>query len=250
MTGYDGEGTIPCGTTGDKIRRYSERVYGRRSLIRFFGHGAILTVFNCFPTVAGCLLRAALYRLLLGSVGRGCYLEKNLRFFRPGRLFLAERVFLGENSFFDVGHDQDAIRIGADSHISRNVTMRTQAGEISVGRQVNIGSGSFIYSFGGIEIGDFCLIANQVELLSADHRIDRLDIPMRFQGRTLDRIVIGPDVYLGTHCVVLGGVKIGHGAVIGAGAVVTRDIPDFAVAVGVPARVIRTRSEKRKDSDQ
>lgn len=244
MSGYDGEGTIPRGSASDKLRRYMERVYGKDSWARFIGHGALLTAFNCFPTVAGCLLRARLYRLILGGAGGGCYLEKNLKFFRPGRLYIGERVFLGEGAFFDIARDEDAIRIGDDSHVSRNVTVRTRAGEIRVGRQVNIGSGTFIYSHGGVEIGDYCLVANNVEMLSADHRIDRVDTPIRFQGRTEDRIVIGEDVYLGTHSVILGGVRIGRGAVIGAGAVVTRDVPDFAVAVGVPARVVRMRGDK------
>jgi acetyltransferase-like isoleucine patch superfamily enzyme len=64
---------------------------------------------------------------------------------------------------------------------------------------------------------------------------------MRAQGYTTAPIVIGDDVWLGSKSVVLKGVSIGRGAVVGAGAVVTRSLPSGAVAVGVPARVIGSR---------
>ena len=189
----------------------------------------------------GSLLRGRIYRCLLGGLGRGCFLEKNIRFLNPGRLFLEARVFVGEDSFFDIGPSADSITVGADSHISRMVTIRTQLGSVRIGEKVNIGAGSFIYGYGDISIGDYSLLANGVELITGNHRADELDRPMRFQGRDPDRIVIGEDVWLGVRAIVLGGVTVGRGAIIGAGAVVTRDIPEYAVAAGVPARVIRSR---------
>ena len=154
---------------------------------------------------------------------------------------MAERIFIGENSFFDIGPEADSISIGNDSHISRGVTVRIQKGVVRVGNKVNVGAGSFIYGYGDIEIGNYCLLANQVELITGDHRNDNLDKPMRFQGRAANRITLKEDVWVGVRAVILGGVTIGRGAIIGAGAVVTRDIPEYAVAVGVPARVVRSR---------
>jgi acetyltransferase-like isoleucine patch superfamily enzyme len=249
MTGYDGEGTIPSGGLKESFRQYREKVYGDRSLARFFGQGLLLTLLSCFPTVAGSLLRGYLYRLVLGRLGRKCFIEKNIRFFNPARLLLGDRVFLGEGSFFDIGSGPSAIMIGSDSHISRAVTIRTQLGKVAIGEKINVGSNSFIYGYGDIEIGDNTLIANQVEIISGTHTFDDLSRPMRFQGRTPSRIVIGEDVWIGTHAIILGGVKIGRGAVIGAGAVVHRDIQEYAVAVGVPARVVRSR-RRYKDSNQ
>jgi len=241
MSGYDGEGTIPRGGPRESFRRYVCRVYGSPSLLQFFGYGLILTLFSSFPTVLGCRLRGWIYRCLFGGMGKECFLEKNIRLFNFGRVFLGERVFIGENVFFDIGPKADSIRIGDDSHISRGVTVRTQKGAIRIGEKVNIGSGSFLYGYGDIEIGDFCLLANHVELITGDHRGDNLDQPMRFQGRDANRISLKEDVWVGVRAIILGGVTIGRGAIIGAGAVVTRDIPEYAVAVGVPARVIRIR---------
>ncbi|NEQ84957.1 MAG: maltose O-acetyltransferase [Moorea sp. SIO2I5] len=73
---------------------------------------------------------------------------------------------------------------------------------------------------------------------------DRLDIPMMEQGvYSKGPVVIGDDVWLGAGAIVLDGVRIGKGCIIGAGAVVTKDLPDYAVAIGVPARVIRMRQQ-------
>jgi len=167
--------------------------------------------------------------------------EKNIRFFNSARLLIGDRVFLGESGLFDVGGSADKITIGSDSHIARSVTIRTQLGEVAIGEKVNIGANSFIYGYGDIEIGDNTLIANQVEIIGGDHTFDDVTRPMRFQGRSSSRIVIGEDVWIGTQAIIVGGVTIGKGAVIGAGAVVNRDIEEYAVAVGVPARVVRSR---------
>lgn len=241
MNGYDGEGTIPAGGLVESFRAYREKVCGKGSLARFFGQGLLLTLFSCFPTVAGSILRSYLYRLILGGLGKKCFLEKNIKFFNPARLFVDNRVFIGEGGFFDVGPSADRISIGSDTHIARSVTVRTQLGKIEIGEKINIGSNSFIYGYGDVEIGDNTLIANQVEIISGDHTFDDISRPMRFQGRSSSRIVIGEDVWIGTHAIILGGVTIGKGAVIGAGSVVHRDIKEYAVAVGVPARVVKSR---------
>ncbi|MCC6484204.1 MAG: acyltransferase [Armatimonadetes bacterium] len=90
-------------------------------------------------------------------------------------------------------------------------------------------------------IGEDCLIAELVSIRDHDHRCDDLTIPFREQGAVVAPVRIGRNVWLGSKATVLKGVTIGDNAVIGANAVVTRDIPANAIAVGVPARVIRMR---------
>lgn len=241
IPGYDGEGTVPEAGLAGSFRQYLERVYGGTSLCRFLGHGLVLTLFSYFPTVAGSLLRGYLYRFLLGGMGKRCFLEKNIRFFNSSRLYLGDRVFVGEGAFFDIGRDAGSIRVGDDSHISRGVTFRIQLGDVRIGKKVNIGAGSFIYGYGEIEIGDYSLLANRVEVLSGTHNHDDTARPMRFQGRTASKVKIGEDVWVGAQSVILGGVTIGKGAIVGAGSVVSRDIPEYGIAVGVPARVVKSR---------
>jgi len=76
-------------------------------------------------------------------------------------------------------------------------------------------------------------------------------VPIKDQGIVKRPVRIGPDVWLGTKATVLRGVEIGRGSVIGANSVVTRDVPDYAIAVGVPAKVVRSRlpEEPRAQTD-
>lgn len=80
-----------------------------------------------------------------------------------------------------------------------------------------------------------------VVILTHTHNIDRVDIPMGKQGSRVARVIIGDDVWIGMRSIIMPGVKIGNGAVIGAGAVVTKDVPDFAIVGGVPAKIIKFR---------
>jgi acetyltransferase-like isoleucine patch superfamily enzyme len=113
--------------------------------------------------------------------------------------------------------------------------------DLRMGHEVSIGTGVVMTTAGGIDIGDRCMIGHRAVLLSSHHVIPENREPMRFAGVRNEHIVIGKDVWIGAGVVVLGGVNIGEGAVIGANAVVNRNIPPFAVAAGVPARVLRFR---------
>jgi len=118
------------------------------------------------------------------------------------------------------------------------------------------------YSFCGYDceissadIGDFCSIANYVAIGGGQHPIDWVGTsPVFYQGRDSvkkkfsafprsapKRVIIGSDVWIGYRAVILQGISIGHGAVIGAGAVVTRDVEPYSIVAGLPARHLRFR---------
>lgn len=99
--------------------------------------------------------------------------------------------------------------------------------------------------YGKTIIGKDVLMGPECVFYTRNHRIDRLDVPMRLQGNLPEQpIVIGDDVWIGTRVIVLPGVHIGSHAVISAGAVITRDVPDYAVVGGVPARIIKFRNQE------
>ncbi|PJK27986.1 acyltransferase [Minwuia thermotolerans] len=94
-----------------------------------------------------------------------------------------------------------------------------------------------------VEIGANVMLAPRVYLLDVDHRFERRDIPISKQGYLVRPVRIEDDVWIGTGAVITKGVTIGRGAIIGANSVVTRDVPAYAIAAGVPAMVVKGRPE-------
>ena len=131
-------------------------------------------------------------------------------------------------------------RCGRSLGISQHVIIKF-AGRVEIGHNVFINRGALITARDRISIGDNTLIGPYVVINSGDHIFaDRLR-PIHHQGHIVSPIFIAEDVWIGANATILRGVTIGRGSVIGAGAVVTSDVPEYSVAVGVPAKVIRRR---------
>lgn len=114
--------------------------------------------------------------------------------------------------------------------------------ELSIGDNSGIGINACIN--GPVRIGRDVMMGQDVIVYTTRHNDDRTDIPMKKQGmKEVSPVIIGDDVWIGGRVIILPGVTIGKGSIIGAGAVVSRDIPEYSVAAGVPARVVRTRNK-------
>ncbi len=95
---------------------------------------------------------------------------------------------------------------------------------------------------GDCTIGDHVMMGPGVVVITKNHSFDRTDIPMMFQGFEEERpVVIGNDVWIGERVIILPGVHVGDGAILAAGAVVTKDVPPYAIVAGVPAKTIKMR---------
>jgi acetyltransferase-like isoleucine patch superfamily enzyme len=117
-------------------------------------------------------------------------------------------------------------------------------GRISIGPQTSIDVGSILYGEGGLVIGADCAIAAGVTIYTQTNRYHpRPEQKVREQGPEYAEVKIGDDVWLGMRSAILPGVKIGDHAVVGAGAVVTQDVEQWKVVVGVPARVVGDRRD-------
>jgi len=115
---------------------------------------------------------------------------------------------------------------------------------IKMGKNVHINHGCIIdASDGEIEIGDNVLIGPYCVLRAANHVFSNPNIPIIEQEHEPGKIIVEDDVWIGAHVTVVPNVKIGRGSVIGAGAVVTKDIAPFSIAVGVPAKKIGNRGK-------
>lgn len=154
-------------------------------------------------------------------------------------LSLGANCELGPCVLVETGGGQ--VTIGDDCTLSAGVVLAAYGDYIQLARWVYVGPYATIYGHGGVTIGEGTLIAMHCRILSSSHTIAPQGTFIRSQPDILQPTSIGRDVWLGAGATVLGGVNIGDGCVIGAGAVVTRDLPPGSIAIGVPARVVRQR---------
>ena len=131
--------------------------------------------------------------------------------------------------------------VAARSELTTGVVLATWGGRIELDERVFLGPYTVIYGQGGVTIGKNTMIASHTSIAAVNHIFADPRKPIYEQGLTTVGIHIGEDVWIGTGVRILDGVTIGKGSVIGAGSVVTKSIPEYSVAVGVPARVVRTR---------
>jgi len=225
------------------LRRYRERVTGGGGWGRFLWQGTILTLLAWLPTVGGSVLRGLAYRTVLGGVGRGCLIEQDVRLLVPRRIFLGPRVMIGEACFLDANTPEGRIELQDDVWLSRGSLIVAGRAEVLIGPQTYVGHRCLLYGHNGIRVGRDVLLANDVQLICGNHTFSRRDIPIRAQPPKGSPIVIEDDVWLGASAIVLGGVTVGRGCVVGAGAVVTRSLPPYSIARGVPAQIVGVRGQ-------
>jgi acetyltransferase-like isoleucine patch superfamily enzyme len=136
------------------------------------------------------------------------------------------------------------VRLGDRFRLDHGAMLLSQGGDITIDHDVYVGPYSVLYGTGGLTIGHDTMIAAHVVIPPSNHVFaDRANL-IRHQGLTREGVVIGADVWIATHAVVLDGVTIGDGAIVAAGAVVTRDVPAYTIAAGVPAEI---RGERGRD---
>lgn len=126
---------------------------------------------------------------------------------------------------------------GTNINIEKGATFSRR---LSIGNNSGLGVNSRVQ--GKVSIGDDVMMGPDVLIYTTNHEFKSIDIPMRLQGYSQERpVVIGNDVWIGARVIILPGVTVGNGVVIGAGSVVTKDIPPYKVAAGCPAVVVKSR---------
>lgn len=114
--------------------------------------------------------------------------------------------------------------------------------KVIIGDSVVVGRHNMITAKGVIKIGNYCRIGAYVQIIDHDHGIAK-DALIMDQEAKIEPVTIGEDVWIGAGAKILKGVRIGAHAVIGANAVVTGDVPEYAIAAGVPAKIMKYRGE-------
>jgi acetyltransferase-like isoleucine patch superfamily enzyme len=189
------------------------------------------------------VLRLLVFKRQVGLVFVGAGVEVRCH----SHLTLGRGVTLDSHVFIDALSRQ-GVKIGRAVSLGRHTAIRCTGSFADLGVGVEIGEGTGIGPFGylgaagGIRIGRNVIMGNHVSFLAENHRTDDIHQLIKLQGTTRQGITVGDDCWIGSNVVFLDGCSVGSGCIIGAGAVVRGHIPDRAIAVGVPARVVRTRT--------
>jgi acetyltransferase-like isoleucine patch superfamily enzyme len=188
---------------------FSPPYKGSRHLARYNPKGYIAT-------------SAAIHHANL-KLGANVFIGDRVTIFQAesGTVELGDRVHLHQDTCIETGHG-GSLKIGPDTHIQPRCQFSAYKSPIQIGRGVMIAPNCAFYPY--------------------DHGVAPGELINKQPLETKGGIIVDDDAWLGFGAIVLDGVRIGKGAVVGAGAVVTKDVPDGAIAAGVPARVINTRS--------
>lgn len=172
-------------------------------------------------------LRKIYYKLLIPY-----YKHKNVR----KKSFIDKSVQVNGWKHVFIGHHTV---IGSDTWINVNGRIKNQV-HITIGNNCCIGRRNYFSSGVIITLGNYCMTGPECKFIGSDHVIDNPLIPYIVSGNTFEKsIVLKTNVWLGASVLVIGNVTIDHGSIIGAGALVTKDIPPFSIAIGNPCKVVK-----------
>jgi len=159
-------------------------------------------------------------------------------------------VFLGKGVRLERRRGLGRIVLGRWVHLGDGTVLRCHEGTLSIGDKCVFGQNNTVNAHLEVSLGSECIVADWVYIGDFDHRTAQTAIPIRQQGLVKSPVVIGADVWLGVKATVLRGSVIGEGSVIAANAVVRGHIPEFSIAGGVPAVVLKDRKEVEAEGEQ
>lgn len=157
-----------------------------------------------------------------------------------GKMKIGDNTIISAYSILKA--DGKQLKIGNNCKIEEHVVIKLWKGSIEIGDRVFINSFCVLNGHGGLVIGNDVLIANHVSIVPANHPIDDVSQPINKQGVVALGITIENDVWIAAGARILDGIRVGKGAVVAAGAVVTKNVPPYAIVAGVPARIIKYRN--------
>ena len=168
-----------------------------------------------------------------GSIGvrlRAHFIKRNCQ--------TSNHVYTGQGLWINGAKN---IVFGSRILVGRKVSFESSAGSIKIGNNVAFNEGVILGAdYGSISIGDFTIIGMNSVMRAANHKYSESpQIPIQLQGHDEGNIVIGKNVWIGANVTIMPNTQIGDHCVIGAGSVVTKNIPDRSIAAGVPAKVIK-----------
>jgi acetyltransferase-like isoleucine patch superfamily enzyme len=222
--------------------KYSALVIGRPGWGPLLRYELIQQLSQHVPGALGLALRKALFPSLLGACGRNVIFGQNVVLRHPHKIRIGDNVVIDDNCLIDAKGDANrGITVGSGVFIGRNTIFSCKNGDIDVADGANVGFNCEIFSASRVTIGKDALLAAYCYVIGGDHDFSDPSAAVLSQGRRSSGVAIGAGAWLGAGAKILDGATIGERAIVGAGAVVREAVPDGAIAVGIPARVVGQR---------
>ena len=193
-------------------------------------------------------VRIEYYKKRFKSCGENIYIGKGVSIGNPEAISLGNNVCISDGATIIARSKDAAINIGNNVTICQRVYLDTERDDstINIGNDVYIGTGTSLFGHMGLDIGDHCLLAQNISLTPYSHKFENPDDLIANQGGNCKKVTIGRDTYVGMNATILYSGDIGEGCVVGSGTVVVKPLEPYSIAVGNPARVLRKRGEPKK----
>jgi acetyltransferase-like isoleucine patch superfamily enzyme len=225
------------------LKAYKELTIGDIKFSKFLYYEIVTSLFGPMPGGLGFFLRKKFYPRLFKKVGRGLIIGRNVVIRHPQKIELGDFVTIDDNCIID-GRGGDGIVMEDNVLINRNCMVLAKTGSIIFRNRTSIGGNSAVVSMSGVEFGEASLTAGGCYISTGLYSFNDLEKPVMDQKvYSKGPVKIGEHSWLGTNVTVVDGVKIGKGAVVGALSLVNKDIDDYAIAVGIPAKILKYRTK-------
>jgi serine acetyltransferase len=224
-------------------RRYCRMFIGAESLVALLRYEVMTGLLGPMPGALGYTLRAKCYRWLLHQMGRGSVFGRGVTLRCPSRISIGARVMIDDYVVLDAKGATSSIELGDQILLGRHCILSCNEAMIRVGNFASIGPFCFFASKSHIGIGSNVSIGSGTHLMAGGHAYDVPDIPIIRQQRISKGIVLEDGVWIGSGSKILDGVTIGRDSIVGAGSVVSKDVPAWSIVLGNPARVVQKRNQ-------
>lgn len=193
------------------------------------------------------LVRGLFYKIFLKNSKGMLFIGRKVRI-KNKRMISFNGSATIEDGCFIQALSKDGVTVGNNFSLGKNSiiectgVIRELGESLIIGDNVGIAANAFIAMRGRVEIGSNTIFGPNVSIHAENHNFEDCSRPIKLQGDTRKGIKIGEDCWIGSKAVILDGVNIGNHSIVAAGAVVTKDVPDYAIVGGVPAKIIKMRN--------
>jgi acetyltransferase-like isoleucine patch superfamily enzyme len=198
----------------------------------------------------GLFLRKITYKTLFAEIGTNVIFGRDITIRHPHEIYIGDNVIIDDHGLLDAkGKKLKGIVLKDNIILGRNTSLVCKEGRITIGSNTQITSGvSIIMAGGELVIGEYVGIGAGSRLIGGNHslkdEIDEDEVPEWMIPPISKGITLNDRVFLGANVIILDGVSVGRNTVIGAGSLVTKDLPENVIAAGIPAKIIKERKTK------